>query len=84
MTMNENRHKIEIKDALIAAYLDMQGLHVRTRAVDKSKVVFEVTGEDVDDEMDHFYQNPKVPLLSYLTSYKKIKSMLYTAKGSSA
>ena len=71
----------EFPDAMLVAYLDMRGFHVKPKTLASGRITFEVSGGHLDEEIDLYYQNPKVPIISFCAAYKKIKSMLYNLKG---
>lgn len=74
------KKKSDFNDALLTAYLDSRGFSVRAKAVG-GQVTFEVTGAHLDDAVQDYYSNPNVPVLTFVQSYKKIKSMFYNCKG---
>lgn len=80
MSKDTREKKNDFNDALLTAYLDTRGFSVRARSVG-SQVTFEVTGAHLDDAVQDYYSNPNVPVLTFVQSYKKIKSMLYNCKG---
>jgi len=81
MIKTETEQRREIPDALLVAYLDMRGFHIKPKTLSNGRITFEVSGNKLDEELELYYQNPKVPINSFCASYKKIKSMLYNLKG---
>jgi hypothetical protein len=72
----------ELTDTLLTAYLDFTGLAVTPRTNGDGKhISFEITGENLDEAIQHYYLNPKVPILNFCSSYKKIRSMIFNLKG---
>lgn len=72
----------ELTDTLLTAFLDYQGFSVRPKVNGNNKQVsFEITGDNLDDAIQQFYLNPKVPILNFCSSYKKIRSMIFNLKG---
>ena len=53
----------------------------QTKNASSGRITFEVSGNKLDEELELYYQNPKVPINSFCASYKKIKSMIYNLKG---
>ncbi len=83
--MNNNQTR-EIRDALIAAYLDTRGFKVETKLLKSGKVAFEVSGKDVSGKdvssaVDAYYRNDTIPVLSFTNAYRKMKVMIFDKKG---
>ena len=72
----------ELTDNLLTAYLDYKGFSVTPKTNgDGKQISFKVTGEDVNEAIQRFYLNPKIPVLNFCSSYKKIRSMIFNLKG---
>jgi hypothetical protein len=72
----------ELTDSLLTAYLDYSEYSVTPKTNgDGKQISFEVTGENVNDAIQRFYLNPKIPILNFCSSYKKIRSMIFNLKG---
>ena len=73
----------ELTDSLLTAYLDYKGFSVTPKVNDNGKQIsFEIAGDNLDDAIQQFYLNPKIPILNFCSSYKKIRSMIFNLKGS--
>ena len=81
--MKEPRRQVrDFPDAQLAAFFDMRGFIVRAKKGGGiGRFIFEVSGFDLDKVVEDFYGNAKVPILDFLSSYRKIKSILYNLKG---
>ena len=72
----------ELTDTLLTAYLDSKGNSVKPKVNGQGKQIsFEVSGKNLDEAIQQFYTNPKVPILHFCSSYKKIRSMIFNLKG---
>jgi hypothetical protein len=68
-------------DSLLIAYLDYREFQIRAKPLNNDLIGFEVSGERLDEAIQDFYSNPKIPLLNFCASYKKIRSMIFNLKG---
>ncbi len=75
--MNETR---TFTDALITAFLEMRGFTVRTKPLDNGRIAFEVSGERMEDAINAFYENERVPVAAFCSAFRNIRSMLFNAK----
>ena len=71
----------ELTDTLLTAFLDFRGFTIKGK-INPHKVSFIVSGDFLDEAIEDFYTNPKIPILSFCSSYKKIRSMLFNLRGS--
>ena len=69
----------EFTDSLLTAFLDLQGFTVRPKLNDK-KVSFIVSGDHLNEAIEEFYGNPKIPILNFCSSYKKVRSMIFNMR----
>lgn len=69
----------ELTDTLLTAYLDFRGFAVKGK-INPHKVSFIVSGDFIDEAIEDFYTNPTIPILSFCSSYKKIRSMLFNLR----
>ena len=76
--MNKMR---EFTDTLITAYLDLMGFQIRPKLQSNSRIAFEVSGDNLDEAIEEFYSNPKIPILNFCSSYKKVRSMIFNMRG---
>jgi len=70
----------EFTDTLLTAYLDFRGFTVKPKINPYKKISFIVSGDLLDNAIEDFYTNPKIPILSFCGSYKKIRSMLFNLR----
>jgi len=70
----------ELSDNLLVSYLDYQGYPIKPK-VNGNMISFEIAGDNIDDAIQQFYLNPKIPILNFCSSYKKIRSMIFNLKG---
>jgi hypothetical protein len=70
----------EFTDALMTAYLDLRGFHIKPITLGNKQIAFEIYGEHLTDAIQEFYENPKVPVLNFCASYKKVRSMIFNLK----
>lgn len=71
----------DLTDTLLTAFLDLRGYQIKPKPLSNGQIGFEVSGEHIDDSIQEFYSNPKIPLLNFCSSYKKIRSMIFNLKG---
>ena len=69
----------ELTDALLTAYLDYEGYPIKPK-VNGKQISFEVPGENLDEAIQRFYSNPKIPILQFCSSYRKIRSMIFNLR----
>lgn len=72
----------ELSDILLTAYLDLKGFPVKPKTNgNNNQISFEVSGENLDEAIQQFYLNPRIPILNFCSSYKQIRSMIFNLKG---
>lgn len=72
----------ELSDTLLTAFLDYEGFLVKPLINGNGKQIsFQIAGDNLDEAIQRFYLNPKIPVLSFCGSYKKIRSMIFNLKG---
>lgn len=72
----------ELTDSLLLSYLDYKGFSVTPKINDNNKLIsFKVVGNNLDVAIQDFYSNPKIPILNFCNSYRKIRSMIFNLKG---
>ena len=72
----------ELTDSLLLSYLDYKGFSITPKINGNSKQIsFVVIGNDLDNAIQEFYSNPKIPILHFCNSYRKIRSMIFNLKG---
>lgn len=70
----------EFTDTLLVAYLDYREFTIKP--VTGGKLIsFTVAGRNLTETIEEFYNNPKVPILNFVQSYRKIRSMMFNLKG---
>lgn len=78
MTMTETR---ELTDSILVSFLHFKGFSVKPLYNGKQKLIsFTVSGKNLTTAIEEFYGNPKIPILSFVQSYKTIRSMIFNLK----
>jgi len=80
-TLNKDIDIREFTDCQLTAFFDFRGYSI-TPIRQNQRVAFIVRGYGIDDVIDEFYKNPKIPILDFCNSYKKIRSMIFNLRGS--
>jgi hypothetical protein len=78
--MERNRETREFTDSLLTAFLDLRGFTVRPKLNNKT-VSFVISGDHLDEAIQEFYSNPRIPILNFCSSYKKVRSMIFNMRG---
>lgn len=73
--------KTILTDTLLVAYLSLQGFSVHPVKASDKLIAFEIQGEGVTKAVEQFYQNPKVPILTFCQHHKAIRSAIFNLKG---
>lgn len=68
-------------DALIAAYMDLKGFTIRPRKMSNGRIAFEISGDQLNEVVESFYNNEKVPVATFCSAYRNVRSMMFNAKG---
>jgi len=72
----------ELSDSMLLAYLDFRGAILKPHTDNKGRVFFIVTSPNLDDLIMDYYNNPLVRLADYLTSLRKVKTIIFDLKDS--
>jgi hypothetical protein len=78
--MERDTETKEFTDSLLTAFLDLRGFTVRPKLSGRM-VSFIVSGNHLDEAIQEFYTNPKIPILNFCSSYKKVRSMIFNMRG---
>lgn len=84
--MRERREKMKtdqklFSDALVVAFLSLKGFQVKPHKLENGRVAFEVIGENVEEAVEEFYSNIKVPVSSFCSAYRTVRSIMFNARG---
>lgn len=83
MTKEDKKSSYYETDSLYeAAYLQAQGfslLGIENSASPYKKIIFE-DSQDLKEALVVFYQNGQVPVLSFVNSYKRLKSEVFSKR----
>jgi hypothetical protein len=71
----------EFTDSIIVTYLDYRKEFVIKPKRGGRLVSFIVSGPNLTAAIEEFYSNPKIPILNFIESYRKIRSMIFNLKG---
>lgn len=68
-------------DALVVAFLSMRGFQIKPHKLENGRIAFEVIGENVEEAVEEFYGNVKVPISSFCSAIRTVRSIMFNAKG---
>ncbi len=71
---------IELSDALPAAYLRTLNFSIRPKHIKPNKIIFVISGENLNQALETFYLNPKIRILDFCSSYRELRGMIFTFK----